>query len=299
MPRARAGCVGVRERLPLSTFLCTAGETRTLNHWFWRPGLCQLSYRRIRRHQLSSLTVRRVLPAARAELRHLESIGIVLAILRRRIGARPAGRARKRDDRSIVLRHRALLLVLLRHVVCPLIESPPRGSNPRPRPYQGRALPTELGGQRHFSGHEKRVALRNSLEPLGQEDYPPTRRKRQGMPRKASLSGALQPDDGDLSGRLLQVIAEARVLRSMLLVEPHALGFGRDDGLRLPALLAGLDGDVGIRLQVVEPRGVLRSAAHRRDDDEVIALVRVDDGDSVLLAALRSLGRQHEHVAAD
>src|SRR3954463_13071740 len=179
------------------------------------------------------------------------------------------------------------------------IESPPRGSNPRPRPYQGRALPTELGGQRHFSGHEKRVALRNSLEPLGQEDYPPTRRKRQGMPRKASLSGALQPDDGNLSGRLLQVIAEARVLLSVLLVEAHALGLGRDDGLRLPALLAGLDGDVGIRLQVVEPRGVLRSAAHRRDDDEVIALVRVDDGDSVLLAALRSLGRQHEHVAAD
>src|SRR5256712_8308052 len=25
--------------------------------------------------------------------------------------------------------------------------SPPRGSNPRPRPYQGRALPTELGGR--------------------------------------------------------------------------------------------------------------------------------------------------------
>src|SRR6267378_8496369 len=41
--------------------------------------------------------------------------------------------------------------------------SPPRGSNPRPRPYQGRALPTELGGQSYFSGHEKRVALRNSL----------------------------------------------------------------------------------------------------------------------------------------
>src|SRR5713101_6841953 len=27
------------------------------------------------------------------------------------------------------------------------LESPPRGSNPRPRPYQGRALPTELGGR--------------------------------------------------------------------------------------------------------------------------------------------------------
>src|SRR5205823_12950251 len=37
---------------------------------------------------------------------------------------------------ELLLRHRRLLLV-----------SPPRGSNPRPRPYQGRALPTELGGQ--------------------------------------------------------------------------------------------------------------------------------------------------------
>src|SRR6266511_2348740 len=42
----------------------------------------------------------------------------------------------------------------------PFAESPPRGSNPRPRPYQGRALPTELGGRR-FAGHENEVARRN------------------------------------------------------------------------------------------------------------------------------------------
>src|SRR5919201_97142 len=40
----RARC-WLRERP--SGWSCTAGETRTLNHWFWRPVLCQLSYRRM------------------------------------------------------------------------------------------------------------------------------------------------------------------------------------------------------------------------------------------------------------
>src|SRR5438045_4964665 len=35
--------------------------------------------------------------------------------------------------------------------------SPPRGSNPRPRPYQGRALPTELGGRSLRSDIKKRL----------------------------------------------------------------------------------------------------------------------------------------------
>src|ERR1700704_2905488 len=91
--------------------------------------------------------------------------------------------------------------------------SPPRGSNPRPRPYQGRALPTELGGQSYFSGHEKRVALRNSLEPLGHEDYPPPARKGQGMGRWLALGRRrgepLEPDHRDLAGRLLHVIEES------------------------------------------------------------------------------------------
>src|SRR5439155_18030823 len=37
--------------------------------------------------------------------------------------------------------------------------SPPRGSNPRPRPYQGRALPTELGGQSSLFPDIKRELL--------------------------------------------------------------------------------------------------------------------------------------------
>jgi len=78
-----------------------------------------LSYRRIRLrgsrirrttlpepYQLSSLPVCCVLPATRAELRKLDPVGIVLSVLRSRIRARPAGRARQRDDRSVVLRHR-------------------------------------------------------------------------------------------------------------------------------------------------------------------------------------------------
>src|SRR2546428_12902081 len=76
--------------------------------------------------------------------------------------------------------------------------SPPRGSNPRPRPYQGRALPTELGGQSSFSGHEKRVAWRNSLEPLGPEDYPPVclggcRERSQGRTNRAGRKRPPRP----------------------------------------------------------------------------------------------------------
>src|SRR2546430_2030973 len=48
----------------------------------------------------SRLTVRRVLTASWAELRKLDPVGIVLPVLRRRIRARPAGRARGGGDRS-------------------------------------------------------------------------------------------------------------------------------------------------------------------------------------------------------
>src|SRR5438128_3976817 len=60
----------------------------------------------------SRLAVRGVFAAPRAELRELEPVGIVLPVLRRPVGARPAGRARERDDRSIVLRQKALRVPL-------------------------------------------------------------------------------------------------------------------------------------------------------------------------------------------
>src|SRR5439155_19106101 len=56
-------------------------------------------------YQLSSLPVGCVLPAAGAEPRRLDPVRIVLPVLRRRVPARPAGRARERDDRSVVLWH--------------------------------------------------------------------------------------------------------------------------------------------------------------------------------------------------
>src|SRR5207248_218897 len=87
---------------------------------------------------LTSLPMLRVLAAPRAEFRHLEAVRIVLPVLRRRVRARPAGLARERDDRAVVLwhirllqdlRHRVLRSnFLLRHRRVSLPVSPPRGS---------------------------------------------------------------------------------------------------------------------------------------------------------------------------
>src|SRR5206468_10931031 len=68
----------------------------------------------------SSLPVCCVLAASRTELGKLDPVRIVLPVLRRRIRARPAGRARERDDRSIVLRHYASTFVTTpAPTVCP------------------------------------------------------------------------------------------------------------------------------------------------------------------------------------
>src|SRR6266850_7519934 len=69
--------------------------------------LCQLSYRRMRDEpaQLSRLPMRCMTTAARAELRELDAIRIVLPVLLGAVGARPAGRAGQRDDRAVVLCH--------------------------------------------------------------------------------------------------------------------------------------------------------------------------------------------------
>src|SRR5437773_8176036 len=49
--------------------------------------------------------------------------------------------------------------------------SPPRGSNPRPRPYQGRALPTELGGRFAHLDIKKRLLSATPLAPDQQQVY--------------------------------------------------------------------------------------------------------------------------------
>src|SRR5437762_4052111 len=50
-------------------------------------------------------------------------------------------------------------------------ESPPRGSNPRPRPYQGRALPTELGGRFAHLDIKKRLLSATPLAPDQEQVY--------------------------------------------------------------------------------------------------------------------------------
>src|SRR5919201_1916285 len=104
---------------PLSRLACTAGRTRTCNRRFWRPLLCLLSYCRSRffsfLFSLSRFLVWRVLPAPRAELRDLQTVRIVLAVLRRRVCALAAIRACERDDRSSVFRHLCSLFDDLRH----------------------------------------------------------------------------------------------------------------------------------------------------------------------------------------
>src|SRR6266508_4730149 len=79
----------------------------------------------------------------------------------------------------------------------PFAESPPRGSNPRPRPYQGRALPTELGGQSSFFPDTKRELL--GATPSSRSDlfhYPPESRRGQERAEKRSpaLSLVRDPD---------------------------------------------------------------------------------------------------------
>src|SRR5258708_3435212 len=69
--------------------------------------------------------------------------------------------------------------------------SPPRGSNPRPRPYQGRALPTELGGRSRRLRHQKEVAFRNPFARLDRIDYPPRLGARQRTGRKSGPAAAL------------------------------------------------------------------------------------------------------------
>jgi len=56
-------------------------------------------------HHLSSFPVRCVFPATWAELRQLDPVRVVLPVLRRRVRARPAGRARQRQDRAVVFGH--------------------------------------------------------------------------------------------------------------------------------------------------------------------------------------------------
>ena len=92
--------------------------------------------------QLLLLLVRRVLAAPRAELGPGELVLSLLLVLGGAVVPLFADLALERDDGSVA-----------RHgypFSSPMLKSPRPGLNWRPRPYQGRALPTELQGHIPF-----------------------------------------------------------------------------------------------------------------------------------------------------
>src|SRR6266851_5768534 len=71
--------------------------------------------------------------------------------------------------------------------------SPPRGSNPRPRPYQGRALPTELGGRSRRSDIKKRLLSATPFARLDRNDYPPSGARPSTNRPKDGLRSSVHP----------------------------------------------------------------------------------------------------------
>src|SRR5687767_15343045 len=95
--------------------------------------------------------------------------------------------------------------------------SPPRGSNPRPRPYQGRALPTELGGHVLLPDTKK--------EPLSATPL----RCRTSGPLSASCSGRVNDSIRPVHSRLLPLLFRRGELEGALRQAPEV---AVDDRLR-------------------------------------------------------------------
>ena len=127
-----------------------AGDgSRTRDLSFWRRPLYQLSYAPMNlcARSLLCLAVLRVLAAARAELLQREPIRIVALVLFRVVVTLLTLGTRQRNEHAISF---------FRHVMLPVPPgmsstrrgSPWWGSNSRPHPYQGCALPLSYMGQR-------------------------------------------------------------------------------------------------------------------------------------------------------
>ena len=111
--------------------------------------------------------------------------------------------------------------------------------------------------------------------------------------RLLSLS-AFDHDRRNLARRLLLIVSEAGHLGRLLVEEALALrpvGNGCAGG---ELLLADLDRDVGIGAQVEEPGRALRRAPERGDDDEVVAVLGVDQRRRARSARLRAGGCQEQ-----
>src|SRR6267378_662539 len=89
--------------------------------------------------------------------------------------------------------------------------SPPRGSNPRPRPYQGRALPTELGGQSSFFRTRKESCLAQLPRAAGSRRLSaclPRRVKERPERRTYGRRRKVRPPPCTVPGALVRVTAK-------------------------------------------------------------------------------------------
>src|SRR5207237_8268718 len=91
----------------------------------------------------------------------------------------------------------------------------------------------------------------------------------------AVLADAFQDDHRDLALRASLVLGEPGHPCRLRVVETAALGAARDARLRLEALRPDLHGHARMLAQVVVLVGILRRAALRRDDHDVVAVASV------------------------
>ncbi len=99
-------------------------------------------------------------------------------------------------------------------------------------------------------------------------------RKRDLVTEQSILNG-IQTNHGDgaLDARL--IAGKAGIGGDELLIERVALVAAGDLGASGEALALDFDADVGVRLQIVEPRGRLLAAPVRGDDQVILAVTQI------------------------
>src|SRR5207249_676021 len=88
----------------------------------------------------------------------------------------------------------------------------------------------------------------------------------------ASLAGALQKDDRDLSRGPLLVLPERRHPRRLKVVQTATFGALGHARVRFEPLGPDFDGDAGVRAEIAVPVGICGRTALRRDHENAVAV---------------------------
>src|SRR5579862_22521 len=137
------------------------GRTRTDNHWFWRPELCQIELR-ASAGSLLRLPVEGMTAVTRTILPKLEPARIVLLVLARGVGPLLALGAGKEDDRPVLWSCHVVLLG----------DRGDRAGADGPATFADGEAQADLEGDRgdQLDGHRDVVAGHDHLGAFGQPD---------------------------------------------------------------------------------------------------------------------------------